>query len=184
MRFQLHPMRWRDARRITRWRYPAPYAVYDLNTADMVMALYLHPLWRLAGVAHFAAVRDERGELVGMFQYMRRGDTVEIGLALRPDLTGQGLGLDFVRAGLLYGARRFKPAMFRLDVATFNERARRVYERAGFRGARALLKRLGNRTLDALEMVRDTADLSALLGEEAGAGRTKAGHQRDGRLKR
>jgi ribosomal-protein-alanine N-acetyltransferase len=178
MRFQLRPLRWREARQITRWRYPVPYAVYDLNTADMILALYLHPLWRLLGVAHFCAVRDERDELVGMFQFMRRGTAMEIGLALRPDLTGQGLGLEFVRAGLAYGARRFRPSAFRLDVAAFNERARRVYERAGFRAVRMLPKPLGNRKLDTLEMVREGA------ADSAGARHAQAGHRGDSRRKR
>jgi [ribosomal protein S18]-alanine N-acetyltransferase len=180
MRFSLRPMRWRDARQITRWRYPAPYDIYDLNTADMILVLILHPLWHLAGVAHFCAVCDEDGELAGMFQFMRKGSTLEIGLALRPERTGQGLGLDFVLAGLAYGVRRFRPAAFRLDVAAFNERARRVYERAGFRAVRTMPKRIGDQTLDALEMVCDAAHVT---GESAlGGAHAKAGHRKDGRL--
>lgn len=159
MQFVLRPMRLREARQITRWRYPAPYAIYDLNTTEMRLVLYLHPLWRLLGVAHFATVRDERGHVAGMFQFMPHGSEIEIGLALRPDLTGQGLGLDFVQAGLAYGARRFTPAAFRLDVALFNERARRVYERAGFLGVRTFPKRLSGQSFEVLEMVRDGADV-------------------------
>ncbi len=158
MHFELRPLRWRDARQITRWRYPGPYAIYNLDTLDMLLVLYLYPLWRLAGVAHFTAVRDEQGELVGMFQFMRQGTAVEIGLALRPDLTGQGLGLSFVRAGLAYGARRLNPAAFRLEVAAFNERARRVYERAGFRAVRSLPKRIGSQTIEVLQMAYDAAE--------------------------
>jgi ribosomal-protein-alanine N-acetyltransferase len=171
MRFELRPLRWRDARQIARWRYPEPYAIYNLNTPDMLAALYLYPLWRLAGVAHFCAVYDEHGAGVGMFQFLRQGRTVEIGLALRPDLTGQGLGLAFVRTGLAYGTRRFAPALFRLDVAAFNERARRVYERAGFVVVRSLPKRVGNRTVEVLEMACLAADLrltAAVAQEEAG----------------
>lgn len=184
MRFSLRPMRWRDARQITRWRYPAPYDIYDLNTADMILVLFLHPLWRLAGVAHFCAVCDEQGDLAGMFQFMRKGSTVEIGLALRPEHTGQGLGLDFVRAGLAYGAWRFGPTAFQLDVAAFNERARRVYERAGFRAVRTMPKRIGDQTLDTLEMVRDATDVAGAGESVLDMAQTKAGHRKDGRLAR
>jgi [ribosomal protein S18]-alanine N-acetyltransferase len=183
MRFDLRPMRWQDARRITRWRYPTPYTIYDLHTAEMRLVIYLHPLWRLAGVADFAAARDERDELVGMFQYMRHGSEIEIGLALRPDLTGQGLGLDFVRAGLAYGARRFRPAAFRLDVALFNERARRVYERAGFRALRTFPKRLGGETFEVLEMVCDVADAFGSPLDTPLAERERAGSLMWGRLR-
>jgi ribosomal-protein-alanine N-acetyltransferase len=83
------------------------------------------------------------GELVGFFSFGPGGQlpsfdyaddgSLDIGLGLRPDLTGRGLGLEFVLAGLEFGRRRFAPAGFRLAVATFNERAIQVYESAGFR---------------------------------------------------
>jgi len=69
---------------------------------------------------------------VGIFSLTRRGDDVEIGVGLRPDLTGRGLGLPFVRAGLELARRRCHPQTFSLYVATFNRRAITVYERAGF----------------------------------------------------
>jgi ribosomal-protein-alanine N-acetyltransferase len=55
-----------------------------------------------------------------------------VGLGLRPNLTGQGLGLEYLRAGLEFARERFSPWRFTLSVATFNERAIEVYERAGF----------------------------------------------------
>jgi ribosomal-protein-alanine N-acetyltransferase len=52
---------------------------------------------------------------------------------MRPDLTGQGLGVEYLLAGLVFARGRFSPERFTLSVATFNERAILVYERAGFR---------------------------------------------------
>ena len=57
---------------------------------------------------------------------------LDYGLGLRPDLVGQGLGLDFFNAGLAFARERYEPRRVYLHVAEFNERARRVYERAGF----------------------------------------------------
>lgn len=57
---------------------------------------------------------------------------VDIGLAMRPDLTGRGKGLRFFRAGLAHTVRLFPGISQRLTVATFNQRAKKVYERAGF----------------------------------------------------
>jgi RimJ/RimL family protein N-acetyltransferase len=103
------------------WRYPPPY---DFYYDDGVPP---------NNPERYYSARDDTGAVVGWFYFEESGDAVFYGLGMRPDLTGQGLGLDFVRAGIdfaedLLGRRRFV-----LDVAEFNERALRVYERAGFR---------------------------------------------------
>ncbi len=67
------------------------------------------------------------------FYFEEKGDAVEIGLGLRPELTGRGLGLEFLRAGIEYVRTRFDAERVILNVAAFNERAIKVYERAGFR---------------------------------------------------
>jgi [ribosomal protein S18]-alanine N-acetyltransferase len=51
---------------------------------------------------------------------------------MRPDLTGRGLGEEFVHAGLRFARETYSPPAFRLTVASFNRRAISVYERAGF----------------------------------------------------
>jgi ribosomal-protein-alanine N-acetyltransferase len=51
---------------------------------------------------------------------------------MRPDLTGRRLGREFLTAGLDFARQRFAPATFRLAVATFNQRAIRLYEKVGF----------------------------------------------------
>jgi [ribosomal protein S18]-alanine N-acetyltransferase len=102
------------------WQYDAPYEFYSGDGGPP-----LNP-------ERFFAARDEGGALVGFFYFERRGDALFYGLGLRPDLTGRGLGLDFVNAGLRFARRRYRPARVILDVASFNERAIKVYERAGF----------------------------------------------------
>ena len=65
----------------------------------------------------------EGDELVGFFQFEREGETVDVGLGLRLDLTGRGFGLGFMLAGLEFARLRLDPGGFSLSVATFNERA-------------------------------------------------------------
>lgn len=56
----------------------------------------------------------------------------EIGLGLRPDLTGCGLGESFLRACLHFASEVLGARSYTLAVAACNRRAITVYERAGF----------------------------------------------------
>jgi [ribosomal protein S18]-alanine N-acetyltransferase len=104
------------------WRYPPPYGFYD-GDQDPV----LNP-------ERYYGAHDDAGELVGFLYYEQKPErVVEIGLGLRPDLTGRGLGLEFFRAGVDFAREQFGPAQIVLNVAAFNERAIAVYERGGFR---------------------------------------------------
>ena len=102
------------------WRYEAPYDFYDGD---------LEPP---NNPERFFVARDDGG-IVGFYYFEPKGDVLEYGLGLRPDLTGRGLGLEFFREGLEFGRERYSPTLIRLYVAAFNERAIKVYERAGFR---------------------------------------------------
>ena len=77
---------------------------------------------------------DGSENLIGFAELVETSPgVVEVGLGLRPDLTGRGWGLAYVRAVLGFARERFAPREFCLAVAAFNARAIRVYERAGFR---------------------------------------------------
>ena len=87
------------------------------------------------GELEFAVDDAESGELVGFLELdgdRGPGACVEIGLGLRPDLTGRGLGPAFVGAAMAFARERWHPTTFALDVFPWNERAIRAYERAGF----------------------------------------------------
>jgi [ribosomal protein S18]-alanine N-acetyltransferase len=105
---------------IEQWRYEPPYDFYDGGLEPV-----LHP-------ERLFAAGDETGRLVGFFYFELRGDVLEYGLGLRPDLTGRGQGLGFVRAGLDFARERFRAERIVLAVAAFNARAISVYSRAGF----------------------------------------------------
>ena len=82
----------------------------------------------------FFAVRDEAGALDRLLLLRAERTTCSsTASACAPTSTGRGLGLDFFRAGPRVRARALPAALVRLYVAAFNERAIKVYERAGFR---------------------------------------------------
>jgi len=122
---------WNDAYgcEVATWHYEPPYDFYDLASDPHDAAEMRDP----ARAGHYRAVLGD-GEGLDAFWYFNWPDgAVEIGIGLRPDLTGRGLGESFVCAQLDYAAETWSPATFRLFVASWNERAIRLYERLGFR---------------------------------------------------
>jgi [ribosomal protein S18]-alanine N-acetyltransferase len=151
MKFKIAPMSQADAVAVARWHYPDPYSFYD-RTADNDDAALLLDAERRKG--RFFSVQDEKGNLVGFFELQKLGNDVVIGLGLHPELTGRGLGGDFLEAGIAFAQRKFRPTRFRLSVATFNKRAIKVYERAGFTTTRSFDHETNGGVYRFLEMTR------------------------------
>lgn len=132
MRFSIRAFTGEDADAVASWRYPPPYHVYDASEDPSFEKGMRDPArW---GELEFAVDDAETGELAGFLELTAIGDRdlVEIGLGLRPDLTGRGLGRSFVEAAMAFARDRWQPSTFALDVFPWNERAIRAYERAGF----------------------------------------------------
>jgi len=121
VKLTIEPASHEDLAQMASWRYEPPYDFYD-GDQDPV----LNP------ERFFGAVGVD-GTLVGFYYLEEKGEAVEIGLGLRPDLTGQGLGAEFFQGGLDFARGRFPGLPIILNVAAFNERAIKVYERTGFR---------------------------------------------------
>ncbi len=148
MIYSFVPMNREYATRIVdTWKYPGEYSIYDYsNEAD-------HMLDSEGWGSGLFAVLDQDGELIGELSlefYDKEGNYTDftrftdmdlinqrelwIGFGLRPDLTGRGLGGEFVSACGEYAVRqtRFNGEYIRLGVAKFNQRAIKAYENAGF----------------------------------------------------
>jgi [ribosomal protein S18]-alanine N-acetyltransferase len=153
-----------EAQAILAWRYEGPYAVYNAAPDDPEGLAEM-----LDRRSPYYAVRDEEGRIVGFFNFGTSaliwdsgepgiyldGRTVPVGLGLRPDLTGKGLGQAFVNAGLTFARKRFRPERFCLYVFAWNERAIRAYERTGFERGRILTRNSDTGKHEFLEMRRD-----------------------------
>ena len=126
-----------SASAILGWRYDPPYDIYNLASDDVesVVQSMMDPQ-----NAYFS-ITDEKGELAAYCCFGREGqvpggdyssDALDIGMGVRPELTGRGLGHEFVDSVLDFAGTTFAPHMYRVTVAEFNERALRVWEKAGF----------------------------------------------------
>lgn len=148
----LTPMRQRHLYEIELWRYEGEYAFYNpIETpkppaqpdafAPGPCLAALDAEGRVAGHLHFG----EDARIPTREGYDYAPTHMDIGLGLRPDLCGRGLGEAFVRLGLEYARAQLDARRFRLSVAAFNQRAIKVYARCGFEeAARVTNSRFGN----------------------------------------
>lgn len=151
MQLTLKKMQQEHTHQIASRHYPAPYDFYDADQDQEDLAELLDPhSWQES----YYSVFNEEDELVGLFQFKPDGQTVEVRLGLRPDLTGKGLGRAFLTAGLIFGQEHFSVEMWSLSVATFNTRAIRLYEQVGFTPLITFLHHTNGGEYEFLRMVR------------------------------
>ncbi|HEX5839723.1 MAG TPA: GNAT family N-acetyltransferase [Anaerolineales bacterium] len=123
-------------REFLKWKYDYPYELYNYNpdVFESDLAYHLDPANQI-----FSMFSNE--ELVGYCSFghdarVRGGDYVEpaldIGLMIKPSLTGQGLGSDFVKNIVQYAITEFQASKLRVTILESNLRAQRVWEKNGF----------------------------------------------------
>lgn len=158
------PMSRAEAEHIVTWTYPDEYSIYSFNHS-------LAEMEELLNGDCFSAF-DERGEIVGFVCHNQSAqvpggfeagiyeteNVVDIGLGLRPDLTGQGLGLPFLHNTLRFFSQRTQTTAFRLVVAKFNQRAIKVYEKAGFVQTAEFTSRIQSQEVTFLCMMMEQYD--------------------------
>ena len=153
MKFTFNKMKLEDAQQIAAWHYEPPYDFYDWDRDPEDLAELLNPQsWQET----YYSVFNQENELVGLFGYKRDSQTVEVGLGLRPDLTGKGLGRSFLNAGLTFGQEHFSVEMWSLSVATFNTRAIHLYEHIGFTPLNTFMHHTNGGEFEFLYMIRST----------------------------
>ncbi|WMT43015.1 GNAT family protein [Paenibacillus sp. D2_2] len=146
---------------ISQWEYPAPYNFYNMDPDEEGVAELMN--------GDYFCVTDDASCLVGFFCFglsarVPGGYTaglytdeqrLDIGLGMDPALTGQGLGGVFVQEGLQWLQNQHGQSKFRLVVATFNERAKRVYAENGFVPRGTVLSKINGEEVEFLCMEAD-----------------------------
>jgi [ribosomal protein S18]-alanine N-acetyltransferase len=129
---KLIPLAEEYGRQICSWHYPAPYDIYNWPSWDEMIrnqAEFADPSIR---EAQYLACVDVDGALMGFAQLFPMQNVTRLGLGLRPDLCNHGIGTSLVEA-IVRTASELKPENeIDLEVVTWNHRAIKVYERAGF----------------------------------------------------
>jgi len=85
------------------------------------------------GCEGFVAFLDEKP--VGLFEFKIEDRSLEIGLALKPEFIGKGLGAQYVKQGIAFGLQYYDQNIedIKLVVESENKAAIRVYEKVGFK---------------------------------------------------
>lgn len=130
--FKLIPLQEEHARLLCEWRYKPPYNIYNWRPWEWMLSRQEEFADTVIREEQYCAVVDEEEALCGFAQLFPIVGVTRIGLGMRPDLCGQGRGVAFITA-IVEEARLRKPGNeIDLEVLAWNERAIRVYERAGF----------------------------------------------------
>jgi ribosomal-protein-alanine N-acetyltransferase len=137
--YHLIPLTADHARQILRWRYQPPYDFYNSPDTGVIEQQYIEQF--LDPTYAFHAIIDGQKLLAGFCSFGMDGQVhggdytdpaLDIGLGMRPDLTGQGQGVAFFTSILTFRQSHFYATRLRLTVAQFNRRALALYKQFGF----------------------------------------------------
>ncbi|SDX54924.1 GNAT family N-acetyltransferase [Paenibacillus sp. CF384] len=120
------------AEELSTWRYESPYDFYNWSTWEVMQQLGIEFGDAYVREQQYAAVTSDDGRLIGFAQFFPLLGVTRIGLGLRPDLCGTGLGLPLVQAIVAEAIHRAPTDIIDLEVHVWNTRAIRTYERSGF----------------------------------------------------
>ncbi len=135
---EVQPLTADQIRDFLTWQYEGPYAMYNMAAEEPqeALAFFTDP-----ANGYFAIVQGE-GELLGFCNFGADArvpggsygtEALDVGMGMRPALTGQGMGAKYASAVFAFAARQYPELPLRVTIAAFNKRAQRLCEKVGFR---------------------------------------------------
>ncbi|MFD3447535.1 GNAT family N-acetyltransferase [Microbacteriaceae bacterium 4G12] len=125
-----------EAIAISTWHYEGQYKLYSMDGSEEVQKELMEQQYfcifdeeELIGYFCIGeAAQVPVGKTLGMYEE----DLLDIGVGMKPNKTGKGIGYPFLSFILSYIQKQYKVYSFRLTVASFNERAITLYRKHGF----------------------------------------------------
>lgn len=153
MRYTFEIMTQEQAQDIAQnWRYEGEYSFYDLDADLEDLEEFLDPEKRAD--SYFMVFQENKA--AGFYSFAQTDkETVDIGLGMKPDLTGRGKGIVFLEAGLQFAKTNYQPQKITLSVAAFNKRAIKVYQSLGFRKVESFVQATNGGHFDFVKMELD-----------------------------
>ncbi|QAY67376.1 GNAT family N-acetyltransferase [Paenibacillus protaetiae] len=126
------PMDAAHARHVCSWRYESPYNLYGWPAWEQMERDEFEFGSAAIRESQYVSIVTDKQELAGFGQLFPMAGVTRLGMGLRPDFCGQGLGAQLALL-LAHEALKRKPDHeVDLEVLTWNERAIRAYTKAGF----------------------------------------------------
>lgn len=132
------------------WNYEGIYSFYDAAADEEDYQELIDPAQRKSN--YYEVLNNN--ELFGYLVIIPKDtNIVELGLGLRPDLTGRGLGQAFIKEALQFLMTSFPIVTHvELSVAAFNKRAFKVYQAVGFSEGEHFLQATNGGSYDFIKM--------------------------------
>lgn len=126
-----------SVREFLTWKYEPPYEIYNYSPEHFQedLAYHLDPANNI-----YSMFRND--ELIGYCSFGRDAqvpggdyseEALDIGLMIKPELTGHGQGSEFVKDAIEIALTKYNPRNLRVTILESNLRARRVWEKNGFK---------------------------------------------------
>lgn len=119
------------AKEICTWKYKKPYDIYNLLDTEIVAMSNWDIAMEEEHKKEFVAIYDDK-DMIAYGRINKESDGVYLGLGLRPNRCGVGMGSHITKLLTNEAVRRYPDSKIVLEVRTFNIRAIKCYEKAGF----------------------------------------------------
>jgi ribosomal-protein-alanine N-acetyltransferase len=131
--WKIAPMTETHGQTISTWTYPPPYHIYNWPSWEHMVQDGLDFADPVVRKDQYAAVVDDQDELCGFGQFFPIVGVTRLGLGLRPDLLGLGMGAYLTSLMVMEAKKRAPHSIIDLEVLIWNIRAQRSYIKAGFK---------------------------------------------------
>jgi ribosomal-protein-alanine N-acetyltransferase len=137
MKIDYRPADEKPAREFVQWKYEPPYDIYNCPPGEVDKAIR----YNIDPENNVYAMFDQDGKLIGYCSYGKDAqvpgggyseEALDIGLMIKPELTGQGMGTALAKDVSKNGIDVYTPKRLRVTIAAFNKRAIRTWEKIGF----------------------------------------------------
>ena len=119
-----------DKKEICSWKYENEYSIYTLPSYEEIKKLQTGFMNLEKGNNYRAFLTDD--QIVGYINLMEKETEVFIGIGVHPDCCGQGYGKKILDESIIISKELYPDKPLYLEVRTWNKRAIKCYQSAGF----------------------------------------------------